>query len=115
MFGPAAEVTVRLSEDAHLSVRRYGRMKRMGDSISVNSLHGIAVLYPEDLYDLACLLLKIHRAEELRSGHRTRTTVHGLAKHYSLLTRIDRDSILDILESRGLLLGAMVEEADEVP
>jgi len=31
------------------------------------------------------------------------------------MTRIDRDSILDILESRGLLLGAMVEEADEVP
>ena len=90
-------------------------VNRMGDSISVNSLRGIAVLYPDDLYDLACLLLKIHRAEEPRGDYRIRTTVHGLATYYSLLTRIARDTILGILESRGLPLGAVVEEADDVP
>jgi len=85
------------------------------ESISVNSLHGVAVRYPDDLYDLACLLLKVHDAEELRHGHRTRTTVHGLATRYSMLTGIDRDAILVILESHGLPLSATVERADEVP
>ncbi len=81
----------------------------MREKIGVSTLKDVKVLYKGDIYDLACLLLKVDDARDKGTGNRSRYTVHGLATSYSLLTRIDRDAILKLFERYKLPLGATVE------
>jgi len=86
----------------------------MNDKISVEALKGIGVLYEGDIYDLACLLLKLNDAQDKGTNHRSRHTVYGVASDYSMLTRESRDKIMRILERHGLPLGATVEHDEDV-
>jgi len=86
----------------------------MKDKISVEALKGVGVLYEGDIYDLACLLLKLNDAQDKGTNHRSRHTVYGVASDYSMLTRESRDKIIRILERHGLPLGATVEHDEDV-
>jgi hypothetical protein len=86
----------------------------MREKIGVSTLKDVQVLYKGDIYDLACLLLKVDAARDKGTGSRTRYTVHGLATSYSLLTRIDRDEILKLFERYKLPLGATVEYDEDI-
>ena len=86
----------------------------MNDKISVEALKGIGVLYEGDIYDLACLLLKLNDAQDKGTNHRSRHTVYGVASDYSMLTRESRDKIIRILEKHGFPLGATVEHDKDV-
>src|SRR5215207_2328820 len=89
-------------------------------AISVESLRPVKVLYEGDLYDLACLLLKLYEAKDRetnsqnpRSFVRCRPTVNGLAVYYSLLvSSVSRERVLEALEGHGLPLDATVEHGD---
>ena len=86
----------------------------MNDKISVEALKGVGVLYEGDIYDLACLLLKLNDAQDKGTNRRSRHTVYGVASDYSMLTRESRDKIMRILERHGLPLGATVEHDEDV-
>jgi hypothetical protein len=47
--------------------------------ISVNALIDVHIIYKVDLYDLACILLRINDTRSSPSGTTKRTTVKGLA------------------------------------
>jgi hypothetical protein len=85
----------------------------MKDKISVEALKGVGVLYEGDIYDLACLLLKLNDAQDKGTNRRSRHTVYGVASDYSMLTRESRDKIMHILERHGLPLGATVEHDED--
>jgi hypothetical protein len=86
----------------------------MKDKISVAALKGVGILYEDDIYDLACLLLKLDDAQDKGTNRRSRHTVYGVASDYSMLTRQSRDKIVRILERHGLPLGATVEHDEDV-
>jgi hypothetical protein len=76
------------------------------EKIGISALKSVKVLYEGDMYDLACLLLKVSEAKDKGTS---RYTVHGLATTYSVITRLPREEIIAIFESYGLPLGATVE------
>ena len=86
----------------------------MQERIGVGALRDIEVLYKGDIYDLACLLLKVHDAKDRGTNCRSRHTVHGLATTYSMIADIERNGILEILERCGLPLGAAVEHDEDL-
>ena len=86
----------------------------MKDKISVEALKSVGVHYEGDIYDLACLLLKLNDAQDKGTNRRSRHTVYGVASDYSMLTRESRDKIMRILEEHGLPLGATVEHDEDV-
>ncbi len=51
----------------------------MQEKIGVGALKDVEVLYRGDIYDMACLLLKIHDAKDKGTNHQSRHTVNGLA------------------------------------
>ena len=73
----------------------------MREKIGINVLKSVKVLYEGDMYDLACLLLKVSEAKD---KGRSRYTVHGLATTYSLITHLPREEIIVIFENYGLPL-----------
>ncbi len=81
----------------------------MQEKISVEALRDIEVLYKGDIYDLACLLLKVNDAKDKGTNCRSRHTVFGLATSYSMLADVSRDQILAIFKRHSLPLGATVE------
>ena len=82
--------------------------------IGVTALKGISVLYKDDIYDLACLLLKMNDAKDRGTNSRSRHTVYGLASTYSMIANMSHDAIINIFESHGLPLGATVEHDHDV-
>ena len=66
--------------------------------IGVSALKDIEVLYKGDIYDLACLLLKINDAKDKGANTISRDTVYGLSGTYATLSRLDRRQILAIFE-----------------
>ncbi len=86
----------------------------MTDKIGVKTLKGVCVLYEGDIYDLACLLLKVDDAKDRGTNRRSRYTVYGLATTYSMITSVNRDKIIAILEGHGLPLGATVEHDEDM-
>jgi len=86
----------------------------MQDKIGVGALKDIEVLYEGDIYDLACLLLKVHDAKDRGTNCRSRHTVNGLAMAYSLLADVERDRILEVFKGHGLPLGATVEYDEDL-
>ncbi len=57
----------------------------MTEKIGVSSLKSIGVLYEGDIYDLACLLLKVNDVKDRETNSKSRHTINGLAKSYSML------------------------------
>jgi len=49
----------------------------MGKKISVSELKDIKILYKGDIYELACLILKLYDAKDAGSNARSRHTVYG--------------------------------------
>jgi hypothetical protein len=87
-----------------------GRPQAAGspDMISVEALRNIRVVFADDVYEIARFLLKLDMASD-KPGTRARHTLHGVASAYATIARIDRASILRVLEAHGLPLAAMVE------
>ncbi|MDI6770452.1 MAG: hypothetical protein QMD04_12375 [Anaerolineales bacterium] len=86
----------------------------MGKKIGVSALKDVKVLYKGDIYDLACLLLKVYDAKDRGTNTRSRHTVYGLSGDYAMLARLDRDQILAIFERYNLPLEATVENDKEI-
>jgi len=82
------------------------------EKIGVSSLKNIGVLYEGDIYDLACLLLKVNDAKDRGSNSKSRHTINGLAKSYSMLADVDLKQIMAVVARHGLPLGAIVEYDD---
>ena len=61
----------------------------MTEKIGVSSLKNISVLYEGDIYDLACLLLKVHDAKDRGTNSKSRHTINGFAKSYSMFADVD--------------------------
>ena len=84
------------------------------ETISVESLKNVSVLFDGDIYELAQLLLKVNDAKDRGTNRTSRQTVHGLAKAYCNLADVAFDDIIRVFEKHGLPLGAIVEHANEI-
>jgi hypothetical protein len=80
-----------------------------GKKISVSELKDIEILYKGDIYELACLILKLYDAKDTGTNARSRHTVYGLAGEYAIALRWNRDQVLAILAPHKLPLEATVE------
>ena len=80
-----------------------------GKKISVSELKDIKILYKGDIYELACLILKLYDARDAGTNTQSRHTVYGLAGEYAMLLRWNRDQVLAILARHHLPLEATVE------
>lgn len=80
-----------------------------GKKINVSELKDIAILYKGDIYELACLILKLYDAKDAGTNVQSRHTVVGLAAEYAMLLRWSRERVLAILASHNLPLEATVE------
>jgi len=81
----------------------------MGKKIRVSELKDIEILYKGDIYELACLILKLYDAKDAGTNARSRHTVYGLAGEYAMLLRWSREQVLAILARHNLPLEATVE------
>src|SRR4051812_39595517 len=80
--------------------------------VEVSRLRGINILYEDDLYELATIVLKIMDATDSRSGGViSRPTIHGLVKQYSFLCsdQIRPEQVVDIIVKHGLAIGDIIE------
>ena len=74
----------------------------------VSALDGINVLFPNDLRDLAAFILRANIAQDTPT-QKGRQTLHGLARSYSMICRVDSDHISEILTDHGLPLGNTID------
>ena len=81
----------------------------MTEIIGVSSLKNIRVLYEGDIYDLACLLLKVNDAKDRGTNNKSRHTINGLAKSYSMLADVDLNRVMAVMTRNDLPLGAVME------
>ncbi len=86
------------------------------DTISPNDLKGISVLFENDLYELARLMIKVHRAKDEEANRQSTgsrqaamSTLNGLAQNYAYLTGMSSDRIKDVIRQAGLSLGACLK------
>ena len=79
------------------------------EKIAISKLEGISKLCENDLYDFACLLLRLYDAKDKNTNCKSRPTLHGLANKYSWLTEVNSDQIEDMLKEYGFLLGSAIE------
>ena len=86
----------------------------MQDKIGVGALKNIKVLYDGDIYDMACLLLKIHEAKDKGLNRQSRHTVYGLATAYAMIAGLSPDEIREIFKKHGLPFEATVEYDEDV-
>jgi hypothetical protein len=81
--------------------------------VALSRLRGITILYEDDLYELANIVLKIMVATDKLSdiGIMSRPTINGLAKQYSFLCsgKIDSERIGESIVKHGLDLGDIIE------
>jgi hypothetical protein len=81
--------------------------------IEIRRLRGIKILYEDDLYELANIVLKIMDATDDLSGGRviSRPTINGLSKQYSFICsdQIHSEQIVDIIAKYGLDIGDIIE------
>jgi hypothetical protein len=82
--------------------------------IGLQSLKCVKVLFENDIYDLACFLLKAYDAKDQGTLSRSRPTVHGLATKYTMMIDISRDAIIEIFNRHGLPLEATVESEEDL-
>lgn len=86
----------------------------MFPKIGVSALKSIHITYEGDLYDLACMLLKIHDARAQGTQSRSRTTVKGLITKYAMLANVDFSQVEGVVGKHHLPLGATVEHDEDV-
>ncbi len=101
-----------MNHDIASNDRRRAMSSTWEEKIGITALKGVSVLYEDDIYDLACLLLKMNEAKDRGTNHRSRHTVHGLATAYSMIANMSRDAVLNIFEAHDLPLRAVVEYDD---
>jgi hypothetical protein len=80
--------------------------------VEVSRLRGIKILYEDDLYELANIVLKIMDAiDNLSGGVISRPTINGLVKQYSFLCsdQIHPEQVVDIIAKHGLDIGDIIE------
>ena len=81
--------------------------------VGISRLRGITILYRDDLYELANIVLKIMGATDklLEGVVMSKPTINGLAKHYSFLCsgKIDSERIGEIIVKHGLAMGDIIE------
>lgn len=80
----------------------------MSEKITASKLKEICVLYEGDIFDLACLILKIHQAKDEGTNSISHHTINGLFRDYVMLTGLNSDKVLDVAKQHGLPLGAIV-------
>ena len=66
----------------------------------------IEILYKGDIYELACLILKLYDASRCGYNAQSRHTVYGLAGEYAMLLRWSRQRLLAMLAPHNLPLEA---------
>lgn len=86
----------------------------MNKKIGVGSLKNKRVLFEDDLYDLACLLLKINDTKDEGTNIKSRQTIKGLIGKYAQLTNIDHAQITAAVSKYSLPLGATIEHDEDV-
>jgi hypothetical protein len=81
--------------------------------VAISRLRGITILYENDLYELANIVLKITNAADKLSGIGivSRPTINGLAKQYSFLCsgKVASERISENIVEHGLDLGDIIE------
>jgi hypothetical protein len=87
--------------------RRESLMK--DNSVPLRSLAGLSILYEGDLQDLARFILRAYDTRSRGTNSRRRPTLHGLASTYSRILGVELDSIEQVLQARGLNLGATLD------
>lgn len=86
----------------------------MTDKISVSKLKNLDVLFEDDLYDFANLMLKIYDAKDKGTNTVTRDTVTGLVNGYALIARINPNQVLAVIKRSKLPLGSTIEHDGDV-
>jgi hypothetical protein len=86
----------------------------MNNKIRVSDLKNVCILYKGDVYDLACLLLKIDDAKDKAANTRSRYTVKGVADNFAMLSRMNFAQVEKILLQYNLPFGATVEHDKDV-
>ena len=80
------------------------------EQLPVSAFKGLAFQFEDDLYDLACLLLKGHLADEKRTGNKGRTTVKGLAMVYARVwIYAGSEKVIDFIRSQDIPYSATIE------
>ena len=83
------------------------------ERIGVSTLKGINILFEDDIYDLACWLLKMNEGKDKGNNSRSRHTVYGLAGVYAVAASMSRDEIVNVLEEHSLPPGATIEHDED--
>ncbi|MBN2089850.1 hypothetical protein JW964_09555 [candidate division KSB1 bacterium] len=83
------------------------RLYKKIPSIGLSKLKGINILYENDFYELALLVIKMNEASDKRRGNiESRPTVFGLARIYFDIIGntgyLDLDDILNIIKKHSL-------------
>jgi len=86
----------------------------MREQIRVSELKRVSILCEDDVYDLACLLLRINDARDKGTNCKSRQTVKGVAGKYAMLTNISHSQVEAVFEQHGLPFGATVEHDEDV-
>ena len=66
------------------------------------------MLFPNDLQDLAVFILRASVAQDTPT-RKGRQTLHGLARSYAMICRVDADRVSEILIENGLSLGDTID------
>ena len=88
----------------------------MDKQIKVSALKEIGVLYKGDIFEFACLILKVNHARDEGTNSTFHHTVNGLFKDYAIVARLSSNQVLAIAIKHGLPLGAIVVgDGEEYP
>lgn len=89
-------------------------MSKSWETISVESLKDVTILFDGDIYEFAQFLLNVNDAKDRGSSRISRHTVHGWASAYCNLADMAREDILRVFKRHGLPLDASVEHANRI-
>ena len=86
---------------------KHNKISKELEYIDISQLKGIRVLYENDFYELAKLVIKIKNAHDKIKGNViSRPTINGLAKIYHNIIGydydMDSDRILQIIKKNGI-------------
>lgn len=70
--------------------------------ISLSSLKGVQFLFENDLYELARLFIRLHKAKNEGTNTITLQTVYGLANVYATLAGVSCDEVEAVMNASGL-------------
>lgn len=118
--GGLQEDTVALSSNLpeQFFTRYHVPMKKkfLQENVNVSRLKGLTVHAENDLYDLACLYLRIERdrgSQRVVSGNTVSVsylTIHGLCSKFDNLVGADPDRVETVAERAGIPLGGSLVE-----